>query len=208
MKKRKLTKSAVNNIHRFASFKMDDFIEVESTLEFDACFHFEYSAKVLEFESQPIGFEYELDGKIRSYTPDYLARLETLPSTFYEVKLYKKTLSEIFKSEFKAKQVAAEALGGRLELITENNIRVYPLLDNLKILHRYHSAENDLSDQQYQAITILGRVERLSILDLIHRMGQNYREIFPDILSLVALDLLKLDMNMPISTDSIIWCSK
>ena len=39
---------------------------MESSLEFDACFHFEYSPKIKAFEAQPIGFMYDFEGKSSS----------------------------------------------------------------------------------------------------------------------------------------------
>lgn len=40
-------------IFRFYSIKMRVGITVEPSLEFDACFHFEYSAEIVSFEAQP-----------------------------------------------------------------------------------------------------------------------------------------------------------
>jgi hypothetical protein len=72
MKKRILRNSSVKNISRFASIKTGSVHTVESNLEFDACFHYEFNPQIIHYEAQPLGYKYHLDGKIRSYTPDFL----------------------------------------------------------------------------------------------------------------------------------------
>ena len=124
MYKRTLKKSTVKNIHKFASKKCDKMMVLESSLEYDACFHFEFSKKIVTYEAQPIGFRYKLYGQIRSYTPDFLVTLDNEDKIFYEVKPFCKTQYEEFKLEFEAKQVAALDLGIKLELITEKQTLV------------------------------------------------------------------------------------
>ena len=72
MYRRKLKHSRVKNLHKFASQKNKFTCLVESSLEFDACFHFEFSPSIAAFEAQPLGYEYEFDNRICRYTPDFL----------------------------------------------------------------------------------------------------------------------------------------
>jgi len=51
MYRRNLKHSRVKNLFKFASLKMDSIMTVESALEFDRCFHFEYSPDVISFEA-------------------------------------------------------------------------------------------------------------------------------------------------------------
>ncbi|MBY7850477.1 Tn7 transposase TnsA N-terminal domain-containing protein [Vibrio fluvialis] len=74
MKKRILKNSSVKNISRFVSIKNDSIETVESDLEFDACFHFEFNPHLVYFEAQPIGYKYSLNKKHHTYTPDFLCR--------------------------------------------------------------------------------------------------------------------------------------
>ncbi|HIF9134670.1 TPA: Tn7 transposase TnsA N-terminal domain-containing protein [Photobacterium damselae] len=104
MKKRILRNSSVKNISRFVSLKTDSIHTVESDLEFDACFHFEFSAKILTFEAQPIGFEYHLDGKQRKYTPDFLVSYNDTYQPFYEIKPKRIAETEEFKRLFPRKE--------------------------------------------------------------------------------------------------------
>lgn len=64
MYRRWLKHSPVKNIFRFASVKMSVGIAVESSLEFDTCFHLEYSREIASFEAQPEGFHCNLEGKL------------------------------------------------------------------------------------------------------------------------------------------------
>ncbi|UYI49141.1 hypothetical protein OFO16_22480 [Vibrio natriegens] len=72
VKKRNLKNSKVKNISRFVSLKTDSVQVTESDLEFDACFHFEFAPQIKSFETQPLGFKYRLNGRLRRYTPDVL----------------------------------------------------------------------------------------------------------------------------------------
>ncbi len=55
MYRRHLKHSRVKNLFKFVSAKMNTVFTVESSLEFDTCFHLEYSSTVKEFETQPLG---------------------------------------------------------------------------------------------------------------------------------------------------------
>lgn len=50
---------------------MNTVYTVESSLEFDSCFHLEYSFDVESFEAQPQGFYYDFEGKRCPYTSDF-----------------------------------------------------------------------------------------------------------------------------------------
>lgn len=101
MYSRKIGHSRVKNIFKFASSKMGTVYRVESALEFDTCFHLEYSPKIKSFEAQPFGFKYDFGEKSLPYTPDFRAR-------------------------FIQRKIAAEKLGVGLILVTEEQIRVNP----------------------------------------------------------------------------------
>lgn len=51
---------------------MGKVIRVESSLEYDACFHLEYSKDITSFVSQPCGVEYVLNGIKRPFFPYFL----------------------------------------------------------------------------------------------------------------------------------------
>lgn len=202
MYKRTLKKSTVKNIHKFASKKCDKMMVLESSLEYDACFHFEFSKKIVTYEPQPIGFHYELCGQTRSYTPDFLIALDNEEQIFYEVKPFCKTQHEEFKLEFEAKQVAALYLGIKLELITEKQIRVKPLLNNLKLIHRYQRLEQNLTSFQKQLLKLVISAENLTLSYLIENTQTSFSEIIPHIADLLAKGLLESNLLEPLECDS------
>ena len=71
MYRRHLNHSRVKNLFKFVSAKMNTVFIVESSLEFDTCFHLEYSPAVKEFEAQPEGYYYNFEGRECPYTPDF-----------------------------------------------------------------------------------------------------------------------------------------
>ena len=89
------------------SIKTDSIHTVESDLEFDACFHFEFSAQISTFEAQPIGFEYYIDGKRRKYTPDFLVTYKDSYQSFYEIKPKRIAEKDEFKEKFRAQNRAS-----------------------------------------------------------------------------------------------------
>lgn len=84
---------------------------VESSLEFDTCFHLEYSQKIIQFEAQPLGYKYQFDGKVLPYTPDFRMTDAGNVETFIEVKPISKTTN----IDFKEKQAATLKLGASSE---------------------------------------------------------------------------------------------
>jgi hypothetical protein len=205
MYKRTLKKSTVKNIHKFASKKCDDMMILESSLEYDACFHFEFSKKIVMFESQPIGFRYQLCGQTRSYTPDFLVTFDNDEQIFYEVKPFCKIESEDFGLEFRAKQAAAHNLGIELELITEKEIRVKPLIDNLKLLHRYHRLEQELTPFQKQILKLVTCAENLTLSYLIDNTQSSFSKIIPHIADLLAKGVLESNLLNPLELDSTLY---
>tara|TARA_R110001599_G_scaffold341930_1_gene563267 strand:- start:632 stop:1258 length:627 start_codon:yes stop_codon:yes gene_type:complete len=202
MYKRTLKKSTVKNIHKFSSKKCGEMIVVESSLEYDSCFHFEFSKQIILYEAQPIGFQYELCGKIRSYTPDFLVTLDGEEEIFYEVKPFCKTLSEEFNLEFEAKKIAALNLGKKLELITEKQIRIIPLLNNLKLIHRYQRLEHNLTSFQKQLLKLITSAESLTLSYLIDNTQTSFSEIIPHIADLLAKGILESNLLKPLECDS------
>lgn len=161
--------SANKNIFKFSSFKNAGTIMCESSLEFDACFHLEYSSSIISFESQPIGIEYQMNGKIRRYTPDFKIVKDTGEIEFIEIKPSKKLTSLVFREAFECKRSAYKMKGFKLLLVTDKQIRSTPLLDNLKVINRYSSSS--LSDVHDLALKHIRACKSLSISELALKLG-------------------------------------
>ncbi|MGI2175700.1 TnsA endonuclease N-terminal domain-containing protein [Shewanella ulleungensis] len=200
---RNLTKSRGKNIHRYASTKMGQRISVESTLEFDACFHFDFDKSIKRFCSQPIRYNYHLDEKKRSYVPDFLAEFNDGEFVLFEVKTNLAAYSESFKREFEAKKCAAEQLGIPLMLLKESEIRDAQLLKNLKLLHRYASRD-DLTHYQQVILSILSDFGPQNVESLIHKTGMSCGGLMPMVCDLLARCLLDADLGIPLNNQTVL----
>ncbi|MEZ9819889.1 Tn7 transposase TnsA N-terminal domain-containing protein [Shewanella sp. 10N.286.45.A1] len=113
----------MKNLFKFASLKNRASLTLESSLEFDACFHFEYSKSVSAFEAQPIGFYYQYYGKSLPYTPDFLVSSADGKQIYYEIKYSKEACDLEVKERLRHKQQSCIELGLELRLITERQLR-------------------------------------------------------------------------------------
>jgi len=206
MYRRKLRHSRVKNLYKFASFKTASAHTVESSLEFDACYHFEYSPQVKSFIAQPIGFTYSIHGKTNPYTPDFKIINNNQKIAFIEVKPHSKTLHPEFVQKFQAKKEAAYQLGFELSLVTELQIRKYPVLNNFKLLHRYAGFQShcELYDSVY------GLVKRHSPI-FMHEICALYEisfrpRVIRSLVSLIASGKLKANiLEKEIGDDLLLW---
>ncbi|QTH71198.1 TnsA endonuclease N-terminal domain-containing protein [Pseudoalteromonas xiamenensis] len=205
MIRRKLKHSRVKNLYKFASQKNKGTCLVESSLEFDACFHFEYSREIKTFEAQPLGFEYEFDGRVCRYTPDFLISHHDKPQKFIEIKPYSKIANPDFRARFAQKQLAAKAQTGiELILVTDKQIRVYPTLDNLKLLHRY-SGFQSLTDLQLSIIQLVNQWRKITIQDLVMTLKASIGEVLASVCRLLSLGSVHSDLNTELTLESVIW---
>ncbi|MCR9967356.1 TnsA endonuclease N-terminal domain-containing protein [Vibrio antiquarius] len=198
---RKLTKSRGKNIHRFASAKMGKRVTVESALECDVCYCFDFEKDIIRFCAQPIRYSYYYNGKWRTYVPDFLVQFDTGEYVLYEVKPDNIASSSDFLDEWNAKQQAAQTRGLELELVEEKQIRVKNLLKNLKLMHRYASRDC-LSDKHNLVLNILRKNGSQSAQYLSDKTGLSRRAIMPVLCNLLSRNLLETDLDTPISFQS------
>ncbi|MHA2940507.1 TnsA endonuclease N-terminal domain-containing protein, partial [Vibrio sp. RC27] len=156
------------------------------------------------FEAQPIGFEYYLDGKLRRYTPDFLVTYYDSYQPFYEIKPKHIAETEEFKEVFSAKKEQALSMGNDLQVLTEDDIQIYPLLDNLKIIHRY-ACDDCLNSVQRQILSLFRKYGELRIEQIVQYSAVHSSRSLPALYDLVARQLLKIDMHQPINWQTPIW---
>lgn len=186
--------SANKNVFKFASSKSSDAIMCESTIEFDACFHHEYNESVKSFESQPQGFHYYFNGKKLPYTPDTKIVHDFGAITLHEYKPYSQTSEPIFREKFEAKKEATKQLGTSLILVTDKQIRVEPLLSNLKILHR-HSGVYGINEVQSWLLKKIPKNTEISLKELSDKHGLTLGDARSMICSLIGKGLVKADLT-------------
>ncbi|NRA82935.1 MAG: TnsA endonuclease N-terminal domain-containing protein [Gammaproteobacteria bacterium] len=205
MYRRNLRYSRVNNLYKFASSKMNTVYTVESSLEFDTCFHLEYSTKIIQYEAQPLGYKYQFEGKTQPYTPDFKMIDAANIETFIEVKPQSKTSDIDFKARFKEKRAAALELGTSLVLITERQIQVNPILNNLKLLHRY-SGFQKFTPLQLKLLSLVRRTGILTVLQLSEQLYLSIRELMASVIGLISHGALLTDLSQgDFGMQSTVW---
>ena len=204
---RSLRKPSPNkNVFKFASTKVSETIMCESSLEFDACFHHEYNDCIEVFGSQPEGFYYDFEGKRLPYTPDMIVHFIDGTVKFHEYKPYRKTFDPIFSAKFVAKKAAAQSLGADLILITERQIRVNPILNNLKILHRY-SGIYGLNEIQIELLKLIKKTGEISVNNVAAKQSLTLGETRSHLYSLIHKGLIKVNLKRDdLDCNPVVWC--
>lgn len=206
MYKRRLKHSRVKNLFKFASHKNNKVITVESSLEFDACFYFEYTSSIISYEGQPEGFYYSYLGEELPYTPDFLVVDEVHGSKFIEVKPFAKLADEIFKDKFRCRQKSALKHGYPLLLVTDRKIRITPVLDNLKLLHRYAGLKS-VTPLHLILLDIVRRRGEVRILDLVHETGEPCCVVLSSAIFWLSVGEINSDLSTAkLGLGSIVWC--
>lgn len=205
MYRRRLKHSRVKNLYKFASPKMNRVLTVESSLEFDACFHFEYTPSISSYEAQPEGFYYSFGDKKLPYTPDFLIFDKSRGSSFIEVKPYAELENEDFKEKFICRQKSAMENGIPLLLVTDNQIRVNPVLCNLKLLHRY-SGLKTLTPLHLMLLDIVRKSGKVRVRDLVHETGEPSSAVLTSVISWLAIGEMSSDLSVAkLGVDSVVW---
>ncbi|WP_370292013.1 TnsA endonuclease N-terminal domain-containing protein [Thalassolituus sp.] len=143
---RKIKASAVKNIFKFPSTK--SFVEpchrryqmvlVESMLEKDYCFHLEANPNVVVYFPQPKTFM--VNSKLlknREYTPDFEVHFRGGRKAYVEVKKDFSSLDTVYLHKLEIAAIEMRQSGYDFLCVDEPQIRINPLLQNLRKLQRY-----------------------------------------------------------------------
>lgn len=136
---------------------MGEPVSVDSGLEFDQCFRYDFDRSILKFHAQPLLLRYPHYGRKLQTTPDFLVERVTDSGTaelaLVEVKPDSKAQDEEFQDKVASRSIAAAELGFRYEVLTDAEIRIQPALWNLKLIHHYARF-----GWKVGTITLLGRI--------------------------------------------------
>ena len=82
---------------------------------------------------------------------------------------------QISKLDFKArfaekKRYARENYGNCLQLITEKQIQLTPILNNLKLLHRY-SGLHTVTEAEKYVLSYIKRKQKVQLYDILEALG-------------------------------------
>lgn len=189
------------------SLKNNAVVRTMSILELDMCFHLEYSPDIENFTSQPNGFYYDYNGRQCRYTPDFNIVNRDGVETFIEVKHSSKIHNADFRSRFVVKQqFSLEHFNKKLILITEKQIRINPILNNLKLLHRYSGLQT-VADIQYDILKIVQQSQKIQLHDISRRLGISEADTLSGTLTWLSQGKLNTDLkSADISLDTHVWC--
>lgn len=104
---------------------------------------------IIEMVSQPLVLEITIAGAKRLWTPDYLIKRKAGPRELVEVKPLAKIHPEDTAARLRARQrleaceIAAWEAGYLFRLVTEQEIRIEPMLYNARLAHRHNGPFQD-----------------------------------------------------------------
>ncbi|MDW6092513.1 TnsA endonuclease N-terminal domain-containing protein [Vibrio rhizosphaerae] len=195
--------SANKNVYKFVSAKNGCTIMCESSLEYDCCYHLEYSDDVVRYESQPKGYRFSYQGKEHPYTPDFLVYKKDGSSYLLEVKPLSKTFSPEFQDMFRQKQAMATALGTPLLLVTERQIRDGAYLANLKLVHRYNGCIEN-AEHLESILAVLNQSISICIKSLSTLLNLSTGVILASVLRLIGLGRIKVKLDVLLDENTVI----
>jgi TnsA endonuclease N terminal len=199
---RKITnKGAKKVIGKFPSLKMGQIVWWESQLEQDYIFLLEFDPDVLYFKEQPLSILYELNGKGRRYTPDFLVERSN-KRQLVEVK----PEEHITKNEnlllFRAVTPIIRREGYEFLVASDRQIRVQPRLRNIKLLTKYARTPVAPQHQIYcqECLRQKKEVNLVEIVQFFAVRGESTQVVY----SLIYRGLLTIDLMIPIGPDSLV----
>lgn len=177
----------------------------ESQLERDQIYLLEFDPDVLAYGEQVAPLIYELEGKRRRYTPDFLVQ-RTNGTSVIEVKPDEFASREKWQSKFTIAEAYYRSQGIKFIVATEKEIHVQPRLDNIRLILRFRNHEVD----QDTAALLLGVIASaggaLSIRDLATETSRPH--VHAETCSLIAMGSLEVDLEYPFTIDAPIWIRK
>ena len=201
---RKIKKSAVKNIVRFAPIKSNNgkSILVESILEAKYCLHLEFDSKVLSYFPQPKTFNLSDDEWRVSYTPDFEVKMKDGNVLFVEVKPAYRARSEYYEDVFKYFENYLDQTNAKFQLVSEIDIDVQPLLSNYEKLYRFRKRPEIDREQLFHFASI--NQSPLILKDLLNAIKDEVstRQVY----SWIANDFLKFDIHSTeLNINSEVW---
>lgn len=199
MRARKITNGGRKVIGKFPSLKMGKMVWWESQLERDYIFHLELDRAVISYEEQPLKIRYMLDREVHYYTPDFLV-VRHGKKQIAEVKDEESANSDDYKLLFRTVAPLFLAEGYEFVVVTEKNIRVQPLLSNIKLLHKY-SRTVITYKHQLDTYAYFANSEECVLAELggfLKSRGGSIQVVY----ALIYRGMLSIDLSKPVNSQS------
>lgn len=190
MKARKVvTRSGRKFKGLFPSKKLRRMVEWESLLERDAILLFEFSQGIVSYQEQPEMIEYEQDGEMRKYYPDFSVTLKSGEIIYYEVKPASQLDQPAMQKKYAAIKHHYDSLGKSYRLLLDKRIRMEPRLSNLKILATAQRRFEDYAFCVDVSIKTIRLFSNSTVLGLSEFLG------FIHVLALIGSGVICCDLN-------------
>ncbi|MDG1750518.1 MAG: hypothetical protein P8I03_02475, partial [Thalassotalea sp.] len=124
---------------------------------------------------------------------------------YHEYKPYSKISSPLFREKFAARRAASLKLGRDLILVTDRQIRVNPILNNLKLLHRY-SGVYGVNNVQEELLKLIQMSGAIKLNDVSAEFGLSIGEARSFLYALIHKGFLKADLGgEDLSSNPTLW---
>ncbi len=137
-----------NIIGKFPSLKLGRMVTFESGIERDFISLLDYTPIVARFEEQPLAIEYEHEGKMHTYTPDFLIAFRNGRRALVECKPQKFVGREENRRKFQAARAWCAGRGWTFHVATDEQIRAGYRVENIKLLTQHARHEPGTAVQQ------------------------------------------------------------
>jgi len=196
------------NVGYFPSSKNDRNISFESLLEEDYIYIIEYEEKVLSYLEQPLTIEYHHNNKKYKYTPDFKVNRHS-KTQLIEIKpkniLLKLLEKESERRKFNAAYEYCRRMNFEFKIITDEDIRSGDVLNNIKYLYFYANVKVPAYIKLLIKNELMNSSMDIKTLDThLKLLNSNNNNFKPFIYSLIYSHFLSINMNSPISHNSII----
>ncbi len=190
------------NVCKFPSPKNGRNIWTESMVELWFAMICEHDRNVISYGTQSVRIHFEMDGKRRSYTADFLIYRKNGRPLVVEVK-YRRFITPWFDKLFRIVSPICDRKGFDFVVKTEKDILVEPLLTTLKRL-RCYSRMRILPQHQllcHEFFLTRRRTTLAEIFDVFESWGEDRRVV----LALMYHHFFLTDYSIPLGLNSPIW---
>ncbi|MBV9924493.1 MAG: TnsA endonuclease N-terminal domain-containing protein [Acidobacteria bacterium] len=194
-----ITRRTKRALYKFPSLRQARTVYCESGLEFDYAHLLEFDRAVLSYREQPFHVPYLLDGKRRSYTPDFLVGR----ARGYDLVEVKKTADvprERNQALFQAVAPVCAEHGYRFVVVDGDQIRLQPRLHNVKLLLKY--ARTPIAPRhQFLCRELFAKKSDVTLGDLLElfRADEGGRLVA---FALICRGALSVDLMTPLNADA------
>lgn len=197
MKSRKVvTRSGRRYRGYFPSWKMRRLIEWESLLERDAILLFEFSRGVASYREQPEMIEYEFEGEIHRYYPDFEVILKSGEIIHFEVKPASKLTSPELTKKLRAIKLHYERMGRDFRILSSDQIQNQPRHKNLMCLTKFQFNHGDFSCVQSKVLEAIKADQNLTLGSLAEKYG------LVNMFVLISRGLIYLDLDIDLYSEN------